>query len=127
MRRVRFNPRAKRDWDDLPEAIQRSFGLRLEQEGVALEDVPGAPERKSLAGIAPGVWELKRDDRDGTYRGVYTVKLEDAIYVLHSFKKKSTQGISTSRADVELINSRLKWAEADHAAKRKAGGAEERG
>lgn len=61
---------------------------------------------------------MKRDDRDGTYRGIYTVKLEDAIYVLHAFQKKSKKGIATDRADIELIRARLKWAEADHAARR---------
>jgi phage-related protein len=43
----------------------------------------------------------------------------DAIYVLHAFPKKSKKGIATDRADVELIKARLKWAEADHDARRK--------
>ena len=39
------------------------------------------------------------DDHDGeTYRAVYTVELEDAVYVLHCFQKKSKSGIATPQA-----------------------------
>ena len=31
-----------------------------------------------------------------------------AVYVVHCFQKKSTQGIATPKPDVELIKSRLK-------------------
>jgi phage-related protein len=56
------------------------------------------------------------DDFDGdTFRAVYTVRLESAVYVLHAFKKKSKQGIKTPRSDIELIERRLRDAEADHA------------
>jgi phage-related protein len=41
--------------------------------------------------------------------------LADWIYVLHCFQKKSKKGIETPKADIELITSRLKLAEADHA------------
>ena len=63
--------------------------------------------------------ELREDDEAGTYRAVYTVRLADAIYVLHAFTKKSKTGIATDKADVELIKARLKWAEADHAERRR--------
>jgi len=55
------------------------------------------------------------DDFDGdTFRAVYAVRLESAVYVLHAFKKKSRQGIKTPRSDIELIKRRLRDAEADH-------------
>lgn len=55
------------------------------------------------------------EDHDGdTYRAVYTVRFETAIYVLHSFKKKSKRGIKTPQGDVELIRRRLRDAEADN-------------
>ena len=58
------------------------------------------------------------DDFDGdTYRAVYTVRFESAVYVLHVFKKKSKQGIKTPQADTELIKQRLKDAQADYAAR----------
>ena len=57
-----------------------------------------------------GVLELIEDHRGDTYRGVYTVKFKDVLYVLHVFKKKSKRGIATPRRDKELIDSRLKFA-----------------
>lgn len=59
-----------------------------------------------------GVLEVVENDVGGTYRAVYTVKFEEAVFVLHCFQKKSKQGIATPRADIEIINARLKLAEA---------------
>ena len=53
-----------------------------------------------------------------TFRAVYTVRFESAVYVLHAFKKKSKQGIKTPQSDIELIKRRLKDAEADYAARK---------
>ena len=61
------------------------------------------------------VRELKLDERAGTFRVVYTVQMEDAIYVLHAFQKKAKKGIKTSKQDIDLIDQRLRAALADHA------------
>jgi len=54
-----------------------------------------------------GVLEIV-DDYDGdTYRAVYTVRFEEAIYVLHCFQKKSKTGAELPPKDQNLINSRL--------------------
>jgi len=60
-----------------------------------------------------GVFEVVEDYQGDTFRAVYTVRFEEAVYVLHAFQKKSTQGIATSQADRELIARRLKDAIAD--------------
>ena len=44
----------------------------------------------------------------GTFRAVYTVRINDAVHVLHAFQKKSRSGIATPQPDVELIEKRLK-------------------
>jgi phage-related protein len=46
---------------------------------------------------------------------VYTVRFQDAVYVLHVFQKKARKGIATDQQDVDLIKARLKEAEAHHA------------
>jgi len=51
------------------------------------------------------------DFRGDTYRAVYTVRFEEAVYVLHAFQKKSRQGIATRQHDLKLIEQRLKEAE----------------
>jgi len=46
-----------------------------------------------------------------TYRAVYTVRFEGAVFVLHMFQKKSKRGAATPRTDIDLIRERLKVAE----------------
>ncbi len=49
-------------------------------------------------------------DEGGTYRAIYTVKFEQAVFVLHCFQKKSKKGIATPKEDMDLVNARLKMA-----------------
>jgi phage-related protein len=58
-----------------------------------------------------GVLEVVEDWDRNTYRAVYTVRFQDAVYVLHCFQKKSTHGVETPKSDLELIRRRLKDAE----------------
>lgn len=103
---------AKREFKDLPEDIQRSFGwsLLFVQGG----ETPGIA--KPWKGLGSGVFELVENDPAGTYRCVYVAKFEKAVYVLHSFQKKSTHGIKTSKQTVDLVEKRFKAAEADYQA-----------
>ena len=79
--------------------------------GVALFVVQlgGKPmSAKPWKGLGSGVYELIEDHRGDTYRAVYTVRIADSIHVLHAFQKKSKSGIKTPKADVHLIERRLK-------------------
>jgi phage-related protein len=58
---------------------------------------------------------LVGDFEGDSYRAVYTVRMSQAVYVLHAFKKKSNRGIKTPQADIDLIRRRLKAAEEDYA------------
>ena len=44
------------------------------------------------------------------YRGIYTVRFEGVVYVLHVFQKKSPSGVLTAQTDIELVHVRLKRA-----------------
>lgn len=102
----------------MPEKVKKEFGdlLTVLQLGQAI----APPHAKTLTGYDPAVIELIEDHDRATYRAVLTVQLEDAIYVLHAFKKKSKHGIATSKQDLELITRRLKEATEDHEARRQA-------
>jgi phage-related protein len=39
---------------------------------------------------------------------VYAVQIDEDIWVIHAFQKKSPKGIKTSRKDIDLIRERLK-------------------
>jgi len=53
------------------------------------------------------------------FRAVYTVKLGDAVYVLHCFQKKSTHGIATPKREMDVVLERLKAAQAHAKGERK--------
>lgn len=111
MRAVIFNAGARRGLEDLPRPIQVAFVAALRT--VAAGEMP--LNAKVLRGFgAADVVELKARDRAGTYRAVYTVRFEEAVYVLHVFQKKSRTGIKTNQQDIALIGQRLRWAEARH-------------
>jgi len=94
---------------EFPVPVRKFFGHAL--HFAQLGELHNAA--KSLRGFGgSGVLELIEDDAAGTYRAVYTVKFEDAVFVLHCFQKKSKSGISTPRKDMDIIRARLKIAEA---------------
>jgi len=72
------------------------------------------PSAKSWKGEGPGVFELVDDYRGDTWRVIYTVRFEKAVYVLRCFQKKSPPGVRTAKIDVELIRRRLKAARTDY-------------
>ena len=70
---------------------------------------------KPLKGFGgAGVLEVVSDYQSDTYRAVYTVRLEERVYVLHAFQNKSKKGSATPKADIELIRRRLRQAEELH-------------
>ncbi len=63
---------------------------------------------KPLKGFGAGVFEVALKYRTDAFRLVYAVQIGDAIWVVHAFQKKSTSGIKTSRADLDLVRQRIK-------------------
>jgi phage-related protein len=53
------------------------------------------------------VQQISASDEGGTYRAVYTVRFEKAVYVLHAFAKKSKSGSRTPKEDMRLVEKRL--------------------
>ena len=46
-----------------------------------------------------------------TFRAVYTVRFEGAVYVLHAFRKKAKRGIATPKQELDLVRRHLAAAE----------------
>jgi phage-related protein len=89
-----------------PEAVKDEIGWAL---GVA-QFGEKHPSAKPWKGEGAGVFEIVDDYQGNTYRAVYTVRFELAVYVLHAFQKKSPKGIRPAKRDVELIHKRLQAA-----------------
>ncbi|MBW8309214.1 MAG: type II toxin-antitoxin system RelE/ParE family toxin [Candidatus Paracaedibacteraceae bacterium] len=96
---------------EFPERVRNEVGyaLYIAQLG---DKHPSVKPLKGFKGA--GVLEVVEDYDTNTYRVVYTLKLKDAIYVLHAFQKKSKHGISTPQKEIDLIEARLKRAEEDY-------------
>jgi phage-related protein len=63
---------------------------------------------KPMHGMGSGVFEIALPFRGETFRVVYAVQLDDDMWIVHAFRKKSTQGVKTPRREIDLIKDRLK-------------------
>lgn len=99
---------SRRDLRSFPRQVRRDIGQALytAQQG---ETDPSAKPLKGFGGGA--VLEIVAHHRGSTWRGVYTVRYSEAIYVLHAFQKKSKIGIATPKRELDLIHQRLAEAE----------------
>ncbi len=92
----------------MPDDVKDVFGFALHLAQVGKKHDQAKP-LKGFGGA--GVLEVVEDHIGDTFRAVYTVKLANAVYVLHCFQKKSTRGIETPKPDIDLIRERLKAAQ----------------
>jgi len=93
-----------------PAAVQRSIGFALS----AAQYGGKHPSAKHWKGEGPGVLEVVKDYDGETYRAIYTVRFARAVYVLHTFQKKSPKGIETRQSDIQLVRERLRLAQHDY-------------
>lgn len=59
---------------------------------------------RPMASVGPGVVEL-RVHLSGAFRVLYVAKFEEAVYVLHTFQKRTRR---TAKVDVELARKRFR-------------------
>ncbi len=55
-----------------------------------------------------GIWELAIKDRGDAWRVVYALQIDDDIWVVHAFQKKSKTGIATPKHEIDLVRERIK-------------------
>jgi len=108
---VRWMGASLRDLRSFPRSVRIDIGHALftAQEG---KIDPAAKPLKGFGGA--GVLEIVASHHGNAWRAVYTVRFQDAIYVLHVFQKKSTRGIATPARQTDLIKQRLAEAERDY-------------
>jgi phage-related protein len=107
-RRLIFVGSSKKDLQAFPDDVREvvTYALFLAQSGMKHPDAKPLSGEKASRGAS--VLEVVEDCRSDTYRAVYTVRYKEAVYVLHAFQKKSTQGIKTPKREMDLVKSRLK-------------------
>lgn len=95
------------DLTELPDSVRSEIGYAL----FVAQNGDKAEHAKPLKGLGSGVLEVVENFDGDTYRAVYTVRFECAVYVLHAFQKKSKKGVKTPQKDLDLIAARLKAAQ----------------
>ena len=98
---------SKSDLKRFPDAVQDGMGFAIYQAQAGLRHRNAKP----LKGFGSGVLEVVARHDGDTFRAVYTVRFETAVYVLHAFQKKARQGIATPKQELDLVRRRLRVAE----------------
>lgn len=98
---VEFRGNALDELRSFPEAARRAAGFQIDrlQRGYDPEDW------KPMPSVGKGVREVRIRDEAGAFRVIYLTKLEDAVYVLRCFQKKTQK---TATSDRELARNRYK-------------------
>ncbi len=96
-----------KDFMEFPLLVRSAVGYALyyAQQGTRHEHA------KVLSGMGgAGVVEIRENAPGGAYRVIYTVEMEEIVFVLHSFQKKSKSGRATPKQELELLKVRIKEA-----------------
>ncbi|MHB1947413.1 MAG: type II toxin-antitoxin system RelE/ParE family toxin [Gammaproteobacteria bacterium] len=83
-----------------PDNVKREIGYNLDMIQRGLDPFDWKP----MSSVGTGVKEI-RIHEENEYRVLYVAKFEDAVYVIHSFIKKTQQ---TPQKDIELAKQRYK-------------------
>jgi len=95
---------ARNDFEGFPEGARLEIlrALTIAAEGW------NADNAKPLRGLGSGIFEAALAWRGDAFRAVYALQIDEAIWVVHAFQKKSKTGIKTPKAEIDLIRARLK-------------------
>ena len=89
-----------------PDEARREAGYQLHKVQVGLEPA----DFKPMTTIGLCVEEIRIREESGAFRVFYIARLDEVVYVLHAFQKKSQQ---TPQKDIELGQKRyrdlMKW------------------
>ncbi|HQV81371.1 MAG TPA: type II toxin-antitoxin system RelE/ParE family toxin [Agitococcus sp.] len=100
MKPVVFVGSSLNDLRDFAPLARQMAGFQIDrvQNGLMPEDF------KPMPNVGQGVYEI-RVNVQGAWRVLYISRLEDAIYVLHCFQKKT---LKTRKEDIDLAQKRYK-------------------
>ena len=99
VKQLKFMGSSLNDLCKFPKDARREAGYQLDrvQNGLEPEDF------KPMSDVGSGAQEIRIKDEAGIFRVLYVAKFEDAVYVLHCFKKKTQR---TAKSDLDLASKR---------------------
>ena len=104
MKSLKWLGSSREDLQAFPKPVREEIGFALytAQRGETHESA------KIFKGHGSGIYEIVSDYDKNAYRAIYVVNINDAIYVLYAFQKKSKRGIKTPQEIIKVIKQRLK-------------------
>jgi len=100
MKQLKFVGSSLDDLRDFPDEARRAAGFELHAIQSGLEP----SDWKPMPIVGPGVKEI-RIHILGEWRVLYVARIQDAVYVLHAFQKKTRK---TNQNDLDLARRRYK-------------------
>jgi len=101
MKRLEFLGDSLEQLRDFPETARKEAGVQLHKVQQEIEP----SDWKPMTSVGQGVREIRIRDEAGIFRVLYIAKIEDTVYVLHAFQKKTQQ---TAKRDLDLAATRLR-------------------
>lgn len=101
MKRLKFVGDSLARIKDFPLSARKEAGVQLHLVQLGLEP----HDWKPMTSVGSGVREIRIHDAADAFRVVYVANIQDAVYVLHAFQKKTQQ---TAGKDLLLATERLK-------------------
>jgi phage-related protein len=101
MKRLEFLGDSLEQLRDFPETARKEAGVQLHKIQLGLEP----SDWKPMATVGHGVREIRIQDEAGAFRVLYITTMEDAVFVLHAFQKKTQR---TAKRDLDLAAARLR-------------------
>lgn len=86
-----------------PENPRQDAGYQLDHQLDQVQRGRQPNDFKPMPSVGKGAEELRVRDDSGAYRVIYIARLEEAVYVLHAFQKKSR---ATSKHDIDIAKHR---------------------
>lgn len=87
-----------------PKAARKETGVQLHKVQLGLDPADWKP----MPSVGPGVREVRVREEGGAFRVLYVTRIEEAVYVLHAFQKKTR---ATPKGDRDLAAARLRQIE----------------
>jgi phage-related protein len=97
---VQFLGTSRRDLSEFPDNAKAEAGHQIWRVQIGLDPNNWKP----FPTVGKGVREIKIR-QEGQFRIFYLMQLEETVYVIHAFQKKSAK---TAKADVDLAKTRYK-------------------
>lgn len=98
---LQFIGTSRKDLISFPEDARKTAGFELDK----VQNGKEPSDWKPMKTIGRGVEEIRIEEKEGIFRVIYVARLDDMVYVLHCFQKKTQK---TSPKDLETARQRYK-------------------